>query len=779
MLRFAKRICWLTLLGFGVQYASAFSLLGPLGQAVGAPDGYQQPIIAYQIGLDIGTPKNLGEEYRRNTPVMYYTFDANFLDYFVTDGSNAVVQAFEIMNSLTTVSSYSGNLDEFPMASQEYNYRAQALLLADIKSTTLNVLMEQLGLAEPERYVWTLRDRVVGGAPGCPTVMAYSVVQRNFDPVFTPTDQLQTSSYVNGTLYTYYIFEICTGGPPLAEAVEFAVDPLADNFTAVASGGVGAQGNGDLFRGGIGLDFGGYYTGLTRDDVGGLRYLYRTNNMNVEDAGPDTFTFITNNNTFQLLFTSNLTLFASQALTNNAAALNALYPDLVITGTRLIFTNLVTTNFFAYFTNAPHAPVGSPATLVTNVTFSTNVAIWFNHTFANVVTNSYFTNGVVTLQTTIVGPCTYGPVGSICTNITTQNFSLPMIVGDFFIIPTNLCSFSIVSTQLVQVITETNLIVVATNAPTTTNVNGQQFSQSLITYFSNTVFVVNPVVCPSNSTALRQGIEKISFVRRDFDSLLNRFFYPVTNNYTLYAITNNTLIPQSVQRVILAPDFLISAADVGNQDPNDLFLPGWFLRPDITFDATNVATAYFGLAGPGTISRPGNPNLPGSTFFYMKSAPLFDNFFTGFFFGSGFITTSEANQFQVFAWGSFDGSTNAPVVYPNGTSITNLENSVLIQVIAPGSSVINGVVHLPNGTVGIDYTTAFSGFSAVGGQPPYSWAMSPGSPALPTGLVLTAAGTISGAPDPSTAGLTFDFMIRMTDAGSRFVDRAYAIAINP
>src|SRR5438046_5427412 len=134
MLRFAKRIFWLVMLGLGVRSACGFALLGPLGGSTTArPDGFEQPIIAYQIGLDIGTPKNLGEEYRRNTPVMYYTFDANFLDYFGTDGSNAVVQAFEIMNSLTNVSSYSGNLDEFPMASQEYNYRGQAFLLPAMK----------------------------------------------------------------------------------------------------------------------------------------------------------------------------------------------------------------------------------------------------------------------------------------------------------------------------------------------------------------------------------------------------------------------------------------------------------------------------------------------------------------------------------------------------------------------------------------------------------------------------------------------------------------------
>jgi len=39
---------------------------------------------------------------------------------------------------------------------------------------------------------------------------------------------------------------------------------------------------------------------------------------------------------------------------------------------------------------------------------------------------------------------------------------------------------------------------------------------------------------------------------------------------------------------------------------------------------------------------------------------------------------SEANAFIVpFLWGSFDGSTNEPVVYPVGTSIYQVEAQVL------------------------------------------------------------------------------------------------------
>jgi len=64
---------------------------------------------AYPIG-----PKNLGEEYRRNTPVVYYSFDANFLDFFGSNGVAAIDSAVAIINSLTNVSQYSEDLAEFP-----------------------------------------------------------------------------------------------------------------------------------------------------------------------------------------------------------------------------------------------------------------------------------------------------------------------------------------------------------------------------------------------------------------------------------------------------------------------------------------------------------------------------------------------------------------------------------------------------------------------------------------------------------------------------------------
>src|SRR5690606_7667449 len=104
-----------------------------------------------------------------------------------------------------------------------------------------------------------------------------------------------------------------------------------------------------------------------------------------------------------------------------------------------------------------------------------------------------------------------------------------------------------------------------------------------------------PVECPTNSLALRQGVEMIRFERRDFDSLLNRFFYPITNEYVLNSITNNTLIPQTIQRVITVPDILMTAQDLAT-DPGDAVLGPGNLDRTLAF-STN--TANNGLAGPG------------------------------------------------------------------------------------------------------------------------------------------------------------------------------------
>ncbi len=254
-----------------VQSAPAFSLLGPY-------EAYQVAEIGYNpFGFDIGGPMNLGEEYRWNIRTITYGFDESFLNYFGQRGVDEINKAFAILNNLPAFSSMSSNLAEFPTDTRRSNYRASALRLQDLKSATLGMMTEELGLASPERYAWTLRDRrVIGNVP------YYLVIKRNFDPVtWAP------SSYVNGVLYTYAILLI--SDPPAWDAVEIPVDPLAFGFTAVASD-IGslittASGTGAT---GPGLGWGEFYVGLTRDDVGGLRYLYRPNNYNVENLIPGT-----------------------------------------------------------------------------------------------------------------------------------------------------------------------------------------------------------------------------------------------------------------------------------------------------------------------------------------------------------------------------------------------------------------------------------------------------------------------------------------------------------
>jgi hypothetical protein len=272
MLRFFQR-AWVALAVAGaVNSASAFSMLGPF-------EGYQVYALGFNIpqNADIGGPMNLGDEYRWNLKTITFGFDSSFTTYFGQRGIDEVRKAIAILNNLPPMSKVSSNLTEFPTNTRMVNNQASALGLLDLKSIALGTLLEEIGLASPERYVWCLRFII----PPTPT---YNVIKRNFDPV-----TLQPSSYVNDTLYTYAILDPVPGFvPAFADAVELPVDPLAFQFTAVASA------IDDLFLGAFISVPGQFYVGLTRDDVGGLRYIYSGKkafvNNNIEGLLPDILT---------------------------------------------------------------------------------------------------------------------------------------------------------------------------------------------------------------------------------------------------------------------------------------------------------------------------------------------------------------------------------------------------------------------------------------------------------------------------------------------------------
>src|SRR5665213_252689 len=720
MLQSLKKLLWIALIAFGSQNLWAFALLGPVN--IG-DDTWQQEVIGYNPiqnnsgappffidPLPVG-PKNLGEEYRRNTPVIYYTCDANFLDYFGSEGSTAIDEAFVILNNLTNVDNYSTNLSEFPLNSSEVNYQAQALSLLDVKSETLALMTEQLGLTDPVRYIWALHNRFQPGNTTCPDQTTYQVIMRNFDFINSPLNQLQYSAYVNGSLYTYMIDEICDSpaAPPNADALEVPVDPLV-NTPPVSSLDVDSLLQGEFF------------TGLTRDDVAGLRYLISSHNIIYENLVPGSIPVAgsgsTNTNLNDEFSTNTFSLtgliFAST--TNNPTQLQTLYPGLEIAS--------VTTNF--------------------NGTFS--------YTFANVITNHFTTNTPVQIQIqkTTIEPAVGQPIGVMRTNITTTTTTISsnLISGDFFIVLTNYCGLNIIQTQA------TNIISITNNSGTFTNVNGSTTtitSTNIIVSSTNYTLLVAPcefvngTTSSNSATGLFEGVENIKFIRADYDSLLGQFFQPITNTYNIALVANSKSVPETFQRVVTQPDILFSARDLnpGPSAPNTVVE---LVDRNVTFDESHVGA---GLAGPGVID-------PSSTITFNKVGPVLLNV------GTASLSQSTASV-DGFVWGSFDETTNDPTVYPDGTSIANLENQVLIQI-SPTS--------LPNGTNGVPYPTIT--FSATGGAfaPPYMWSAPSG---LPPGLTLSSGGTLSGTPTQSG---TFDFIIELTDTASRSATWSYSITIN-
>jgi hypothetical protein len=213
-----------------------------------------------------GATKNFGEFGRLNTPILTYAFDEAFLQYYGAKGEKAVDEAFAILNALPPASSI--DLSRYvTQGNQQVNYSAQALGLFDLKSAVMGAMLEHMGLIG-ETHVWDLRSRYAPSTT-IPCYYEYIVINRNFDPqTFDPTP------YVNGTLYTFQIVDGCPVGRAVGDAYEQPADTTqnATTFTAVATKEA--------------IMPGGFFLNLTRDDVGGIRYLYRKNNYAVEALDP-------------------------------------------------------------------------------------------------------------------------------------------------------------------------------------------------------------------------------------------------------------------------------------------------------------------------------------------------------------------------------------------------------------------------------------------------------------------------------------------------------------
>ena len=248
MIRFKTIFCTVLISLVCLAEARAFSLIGPF-------PAWQTQRIGYQLAGDLGGPMVIGEEYRLTSNTITYGFEPLFLSWFGNKGVQEVEKGISVFKDLGDLSVIDPN--SFPLTSARFHASAYQLNLVDLKSETMVLLSELFGLAEPDRYIYTLSDLTVIVDP----VRQYTVVNRNYDPI-----TYQPSQRINGHLYTYTaIFDNDTIAFPIVSAV----DPLAEIDTSVAS-----RWDAEVI--------GRYLTTLTRDDVGGLKYLLRSDNYNMQ-----------------------------------------------------------------------------------------------------------------------------------------------------------------------------------------------------------------------------------------------------------------------------------------------------------------------------------------------------------------------------------------------------------------------------------------------------------------------------------------------------------------
>lgn len=233
-------------------------MLGPYLPWMQFSNCFRLPVTVpdYKPG-DVGGPMCISNGYRWNVPVVTYGFDQSFLDFFGTNGVAAVEGAIQILNDLPPSSSVV--LTNYPNESQMINYDAQAQSLYDLQSVSLSLLLEQLGLASPTRSAYVVQSYTNSGTAD---QFSYDVTMLNYDP-----QAFNATAYVNRILYGYIIWSGYEFGVNATEAVTYPEPGSEPQFSAVADNR---------------LEIGGFYTGLTEDDVGGLCYLLSTNNINYE-----------------------------------------------------------------------------------------------------------------------------------------------------------------------------------------------------------------------------------------------------------------------------------------------------------------------------------------------------------------------------------------------------------------------------------------------------------------------------------------------------------------
>ncbi len=155
--------------------------------------------------------------------------------------------------------------------------------------------------------------------------------------------------------------------------------------------------------------------------------------------------------------------------------------------------------------------------------------------------------------------------------------------------------------------------------------------------------------------AWRPGINKIMFVPQRVNSSSGRFL-PTAYRFKDVLIKNDTILWQEIERQVARPDILFCAADTGENKPYTPF----FVRTGTTNWLNNaVLDGNTNGEGPGVIQGPIK-----ITFHKLGPAVETGNFGTFF-----------SNQ----SWGSFDVTTNLPVIYPSATDSDDSQFTIRLR----------------------------------------------------------------------------------------------------
>ena len=297
--------------------ARAFVLIGPTNPSIASQARLQAPggagtAAAPNPNLDdpLGRPTPVKEFNRWNYPELTYAFDSTFIRYFGHNGMAAVSNAFTVLNdffepedktytngvsSLNLITEYDQHFSTW-----EFNPSANINSVTDMESITLGLLVNHLGLGNPHRYCFVIHD--VMGYARATTTGTFQVTMRNYDPY-----TYQPTPVINGVTHSYWLFNDSpanTANITIWDAVEYTVS--SDNqYSAIAAirdvinfGGMPWPSVAPTVFRTPGVFFRPDYAGnkpappnvggkvrsqprhtLTFDDAGGLKYLYRTNNV--------------------------------------------------------------------------------------------------------------------------------------------------------------------------------------------------------------------------------------------------------------------------------------------------------------------------------------------------------------------------------------------------------------------------------------------------------------------------------------------------------------------